>query len=44
MQAPLFGFFEDTIRRRGKRKFFIWQQTSSQESEMETDLFAGVEE
>jgi len=29
-QAPLFGFFEDTIRRRGKTEvFFIWPTTSS---------------
>ena len=44
-QAPLFGFFEETIRRRGKTEVFhLANSIKPSKLEMETDLFAGVEE
>jgi LmbE family N-acetylglucosaminyl deacetylase len=44
-QAPLFGFFEETIRKRGKMEVFCLANSSRpRKVETETDLFAGVEE
>ena len=44
-QAPLFGFFEETIRKRGRKEVFCLANSSQpRKMEMETDLFAGVEE
>jgi LmbE family N-acetylglucosaminyl deacetylase len=44
-QAPLFGFFEETMRRRGKTEVFHLANTiKPRKLEMETDLFAGIEE
>jgi len=44
-QAPLFGFFEETIRKRGRKEVFhLANSVKPQKAEMETDLFAGVEE
>jgi hypothetical protein len=44
-QAPLFGFFEETIRKRGKTEVFhLANSIKPHKVEMETDLFAGVEE
>ena len=44
-QAPLFGFFEETIRKRGKiEAFHLANRVKPGKMEMETDLFAGVEE
>lgn len=42
-QAPLFAFFEETVRRRGKIEQFHLAATSTpRKMEMETDLFAGI--
>ena len=44
-QAPLFGFFEATIRKRGRIEVFhLANNVKPGKVEMETDLFAGVEE
>jgi LmbE family N-acetylglucosaminyl deacetylase len=44
-QAPLFGFFEETMRRRGKTEVFHLANTiKPRKLEMETDLFSGIEE
>jgi LmbE family N-acetylglucosaminyl deacetylase len=44
-QAPLFGFFEETVRKRGKKEVFhLANRIKPQKAEMETDLFAGVED
>jgi LmbE family N-acetylglucosaminyl deacetylase len=44
-QAPLFGFFEETIRKRGRKEVFcLANSITPHKAEMETDLFAGVEE
>lgn len=44
-QAPLFGFFEETIRKRGRKEVFcLANSVTPHKVEMETDLFAGVEE
>jgi LmbE family N-acetylglucosaminyl deacetylase len=44
-QAPLFGFFEETIRNRGMKEVFCLANSSQpRKMEMETDLFAGVKE
>jgi LmbE family N-acetylglucosaminyl deacetylase len=44
-QAPLFGFFEETIRKRGRKEVFhLANHFQPRKAEMETDLFAGVEE
>jgi LmbE family N-acetylglucosaminyl deacetylase len=44
-QAPLFGFFEETVRKRGKTEVFhLANSIKPHKVEMETDLFAGVEE
>jgi LmbE family N-acetylglucosaminyl deacetylase len=44
-QAPLFGFFEETIRKRGRREVFhLANHFQPCKAEMETDLFAGVVE
>jgi len=44
-QAPLFGFFEDTVRKRGNIEVFhLANAVTPRKAEMETDLFAGVEE
>jgi LmbE family N-acetylglucosaminyl deacetylase len=44
-QAPLFGFFEETIRNRRRTELFHLANTvKPQKSAMETDLFAAVEE
>lgn len=44
-QAPLFGFFEETIRKRGKMEVFhLANSIKPSKIEMETDLFAGIEE
>ncbi len=44
-QAPLFGFFEETIRKRGRKEVFhLANCIKPHKAEMETDLFAGVEE
>jgi LmbE family N-acetylglucosaminyl deacetylase len=44
-QAPLFGFFEDTIRKRSKLEVFhLANSVKPSRMEMETDLFAGVED
>ena len=44
-QAPLFGFFEETIRRRGKTEVFhLANNIKPSKLAMETDLFAGVED
>ena len=43
-QAPLFGFFEETVRRRGQQELFHLAANSTPvKAQMETDLFAGVE-
>ena len=44
-QAPLFGFFEETVRKRGNMEVFhLANAATPRKAEMETDLFAGVEE
>jgi LmbE family N-acetylglucosaminyl deacetylase len=44
-QQPLFGFFEETVRKRGNFEFFhLANHITPRRSEMETDLFAGVKE
>jgi len=44
-QAPLFGFFEATMYKRGKIEVFhLANSIKPSRMEMETDLFAGVEE
>jgi hypothetical protein len=44
-QAPLFGFFEATMRKRGKMEVFhLANSVKPSKMEMETDLFAGVED
>lgn len=44
-QAPLFSFFEQTIRKRGRLELFHLAAASTpRKIEMETDLFAGVTE
>lgn len=44
-QTPLFGFFEETIRKRGRKEVFCLANSSQpRKMEMETDLFAGVKE
>jgi hypothetical protein len=44
-QQPLFGYFEDTIRKRGKIEAFHLANTATpRRVEMETDLFAGITE
>ena len=44
-QAPLFGFFEETMRRRGKTEVFhLANAIQPSRMVMETDLFAGIEE
>ena len=44
-QAPLFAFFEETVRKRGKMEVFhLANSWKPHKVEMETDLFAGVEE
>src|SRR5262249_9992028 len=43
-QAPLFPFFEGTVRKRGSGELFHLAATSKpKKAELETDLFAGVE-
>lgn len=42
-QAPLFGFFEETVRRRGRLELFhLAASAHPRKSELETDLFAGL--
>ena len=42
-QAPLFGFFEDTVRRRGRLELFALAASAQpRKVETETDLFAGL--
>jgi LmbE family N-acetylglucosaminyl deacetylase len=42
-QQPLFGYFEDTIRKRGNiEAFHLANAATPQRVEIETDLFAGV--
>ena len=44
-QAPLFGFFEETIRQRGRKEVFhLANHIQPRKAETETDLFTGVEE
>ena len=44
-QAPLFPFFEETVRRRGKQELFhLAASATPVKAQMETDLFAGVSE
>lgn len=44
-QAPLFSFFEETIRKRGRLELFHLAAASTpRKAETETDLFAGVQE
>ena len=44
-QAPLFNFFESTMHKRGKMEVFhLANCIKPRKVEMETDLFAGVEE
>jgi hypothetical protein len=44
-QAPLFGFFEATMRKRGKMEVFhLANSVKPSKVEMETDLFAGIED
>ena len=44
-QAPLFGFFEETIRRRGRKEVFhLANCIKPHKAEMEMDLFAGIGE
>jgi LmbE family N-acetylglucosaminyl deacetylase len=44
-QQPLFSFFEEMVRRRSNAEFFHLANSSTpRQSEMETDLFAGVVE
>ncbi|HZS26353.1 MAG TPA: PIG-L family deacetylase [Candidatus Angelobacter sp.] len=44
-QAPLFSFFEDTVRKRTNMEVFhLANAITPRKAEMETDLFAGVEE
>lgn len=44
-QAPLFPFFEETVRKRGAQELFHLSASAlPKKSEWETDLFAGVEE
>src|SRR5947209_8209168 len=44
-QAPLFGFFEETIRKRGKTEVFhLANSVKPSKVAAEIDLFAGVEE
>jgi LmbE family N-acetylglucosaminyl deacetylase len=44
-QAPLFGFFEDVVRKRGTQELFHLAAASTpRQAEQETDLFAGVSE
>lgn len=44
-QAPLFGFFEATVRKRGKTELFHLANSSKpRKMEAEKDLFEGVEE
>jgi len=43
-QSPLFGFFEETVRRRGQQELFhLAANSTPMKAQMETDLFAGVE-
>jgi LmbE family N-acetylglucosaminyl deacetylase len=43
-QAPLFGFFEETVRKRGRLELFhLAASAQPRKVETETDLFAGVE-
>ena len=43
-QAPLFSFFEETIRRRGRKEVFhLANCIKPHKAEVETDLFAGLE-
>jgi LmbE family N-acetylglucosaminyl deacetylase len=43
-QAPLFGFFEETVRRRGRLELFhLAASAQPRKLETETDLFAGLE-
>jgi LmbE family N-acetylglucosaminyl deacetylase len=42
-QAPLFGFFEETVRRRGRLELFhLAASAQPRKVETETDLFAGM--
>jgi LmbE family N-acetylglucosaminyl deacetylase len=42
-QAPLFGFFEETVRRRGRLELFhLAASAQPRKVETETDLFAGI--
>jgi len=44
-QAPLFGFFEETVRKRGRKEVFhLANHITPHKAEMETDLFAGIED
>lgn len=44
-QAPLFPIFEGTVRQRGSQELFhLAATTTPKKAEMETDLFAGIEE
>jgi LmbE family N-acetylglucosaminyl deacetylase len=44
-QSPLFGFFEATVRKRGNMEVFhLANHIKPHKVEMETDLFAGVED
>ncbi|MBZ5521947.1 MAG: PIG-L family deacetylase [Acidobacteriia bacterium] len=44
-QAPLFWFFEESVRRRGKLEMFhLMARSTPMKAEMESDLFAGVVE
>ncbi len=44
-QQPLFGFFEETIHKRGNLEaFHLANAWTPRKAEMETDLFAGVKE
>lgn len=44
-QAPLFPIFEETVRRRGGNELFhLAASTTPKQAEMETDLFAGIQD
>jgi hypothetical protein len=44
-QAPLFGFFEATMHKRGQMEVFhLANRVKPSKAVMETDLFEGVEE
>ena len=42
-QAPLFPFFEETVRKRGKsEQFHLIAAATPRKMEIETDMFAGI--